>query len=267
MSSNAARLAARTPVDPSTLDVRPIDLPPEIEVPDRWQTVDEAVDQFLSWFDGNDNGTVTVTEIAAAVHPGGRDDAPLNAVVRRLVDLMDPNDDGQLTATDVTAALETLDTNEDGALTPADLGRELAHEGLTPVLAVMLQGGPIPGPKPRENGVAIDDVVASMLDRFDGNGNGALTLSELLAELDPRGHRQKLQDVLTSLVGAVDTNDDGAMSEAELTAAVSSLDANGNGRLDRGDNVQGPGSADEVDLVGVLLPKFRHFDGAGPDAG
>lgn len=50
------------------------------------------------------------------------------------------------------------------------------------------------------------------------------------------------------------------MSGAELTAAVTSLDGNANGRLDRGDHVPGPHSADEIDLVGVLLPKFRHFD-------
>jgi Ca2+-binding EF-hand superfamily protein len=184
----------------------------------------------------------------------------------RLVDLMDPDDDGKLVAADVTAALESLDTNGDGTLTPADLGRELAHQGLAPVLAVTLQGGPVAAQPPRATGVAIDAVVDSLTDRFDANDNGALTLAELLAVLDPGGHRQKLEDRLTDLVAAVDTNDDGAMSEAELTAAVASLDANGNGRLDHGDHVPGPASPDEIDLIGVLLPRFRHFDGAGADS-
>ena len=232
----------------------------------RWSTVEEASDRFFDWFDGNEDGTITVAEIVAAVDPGGHHAGELTGVVGRLVDLMDPDDDGTLLAADVTAALETLDTNGDGTLTPADLGPELAQQGLAPVLAVTLQGGPVAAQPPRANGVAIDDVVASLTDRFDANDNGALTLAELLAVLDPRGHRQKLEDRLTELVAAVDTSDDGAMSEAELTAAVASLDANGNGRLDRGDHVPGPASPDEIDLVGVLLPRFRHFDGAGPDS-
>lgn len=234
--------------------------------PARWHTVEEATVQFFTWFDGDEDGTIAVAEIVAALDPGGHHAAPLNGVVRRLVDLMDPDDDGDLVAADVTAALESLDINEDGSLTPADLGRGLAQQGLSPVLAVMLQGGPVPGPPPRESGVAVEDVVASLIDRFDGNGNGALTLAELLFVLDPQGHRQKLDAALTSLVAAVDTDDDGAMSQAELTVAVSSLDGNDNGRLDRGDHVPGPSSADEIDLVGVLLPRFRHFDAAAPDA-
>jgi hypothetical protein len=114
--------------------------------------------------------------------------------------------------------------------------------------------------------VAIDAVVASLTQRFDGDGDGALTLAELLAELDPRGHRHKLDDALSTLVAAVDTDDDGTMSGDELTAAVASLDGNGNGRLDRGDHVPGPQSPDEIDLVGVLLPKFRHFDAGQADS-
>lgn len=236
------------------------------ETEPRWYTVEESAARFFAWFDGNKDGTISVAEIVATIDPGGHHAEQLNGVVGRLVDLMDPDHDGKLVAADVTAALDALDTNGDGSLTPADLGRDLAHQGLAPVLAVMLQGGPVPGPPPRAAGVAIDAVVDSLTERFDANGNGALTLSELLAVLDPGGHRQKLKDALTPLVAAVDTNHDGAMSEAELTAAVSSLDANGNGRLDHGDHVSGPGSADEIDLIGVLLPKFRHFDGAGPDS-
>jgi Ca2+-binding EF-hand superfamily protein len=237
------------------------------EAAPRWHTVEESADSFFTWFDGNDDGTITVAEIVAAVDPGGRHADQLNGVVRRLVDLMDPDDDGKLVEADVTAALETLDTNGDGSLTPADLGPGLAHQGLAPVLAVMLQGGPVPGaPQRGPSGVAIEDVVDSLTSRFDANDDGALTLAELLAVLDPGGHRQKLQDALAPLVDAVDTSNDGAMSEAELTAAVSSLDTNGNGRLDHGDHVGGPASADEVDLIGVLLPKFRHFDGVAPDS-
>lgn len=237
------------------------------EAAPRWHTVEESAESFFSWFDANDDGTITVAEIVAAVDPSGRHADQLNGVVGRLVDLMDPDDDGDLVAADVTAALETLDTNGDGSLTPADLGRDLAQQGLAPVLAVMLQGGPVPGPPPRDSGVAVEDVVASLIDRFDGAANGALTLAELLAVLDPHGHRQKLDAALTSLVPGVDADGDGAMSEPELNAAVASLDANGNGRLDRGDHVPGPASPDEIDLIGVLLPRFRHFDAAADGAG
>jgi Ca2+-binding EF-hand superfamily protein len=237
------------------------------EAAPRWHTVEESAESFFSWFDGNDDGTITVAEIVAAVDPSGHHADQLNGLVRRLVDLMDPDDDGDLVAADVTAALETLDTNGDGSLTPADLGRDLAQQGLAPVLAVMLQGGPVPGaPQRGPSGVAIGDVVESLTSRFDANDNGALTLAELLAVLDPAGHRQKLHDALAPLVDAVDTSNDGAMSEAELTAAVSSLDTNGNGFLDRADQVGGPPSGDDVDLIGVLLPKFRHFDAVGSDS-
>jgi hypothetical protein len=134
--------------------MKPIDTPPgsgsdpaKVAPPDRWMTVDEASDQFFAWFDGDDDGTITVAEIVAAVDPGGGHAAQLNGVVRGLMDLMDPDDDGNLVAADVTAALGTLDTNDDGSLTPADLGSALAQQGLAPVLAVMLQGGPVPGPR------------------------------------------------------------------------------------------------------------------------
>ena len=234
----------------------------------RWYTVEESTDRFFSWFDGNKDGTITVAEIVATLDPSGGQARELHGVVGKIVDLMDPNHDGKLTKAEVTAVLDSLDTNGDGTLTPADLGRELAHQGLAPVLGVMLQGGPVSGPPERDNnnGVAIGDVVDSLLSRFDGNANGALTLTELLAVLDPGGHRQKLKDALTPLVAAVDSNHDGAMSSAELTAAVASLDGNGNGRLDHGDHVPGPHSPDDIDLIGVLLPKFRHFDGMGPDS-
>jgi Ca2+-binding EF-hand superfamily protein len=250
--------------------MKPIDLntnTSSAETVPRWYTVEESTDRFFAWFDGNKDGTITVAEIVAAVDPSGHQARELNGVVGRIVDLMDPNHDAKLSKAEVTAALDALDTNGDGSLTPADLGRELAHQGLSPVLAVMLQGGPVPGPPQRDNaGVAIGDVVDTLLTRFDANGNAALTLTELLAVLDPGGHRQKLKDALTPLAADVDTNHDGAMSKAELTTAVSSLDGNGNGRLDHGDQVAGPHSADDIDLIGVLLPKFRHFDGMGPDS-
>jgi Ca2+-binding EF-hand superfamily protein len=233
----------------------------------RWYTVEESTDRFFTWFDGNKDGTITVAEIVAALDPSGRQSHELTGVVGRIVDLMDPNHDAKLTQAEVTAVLDSLDTNGDGSLTPADLGAELAHQGLAPVLGVMLQGGLAPdGPQHGNTGVAIGDVVDSLIARFDGNANGALTLTELLAVLDPGGHRQKLKDALTPLVAAVDSNHDGAMSQAELTTAVASLDGNGNGRLDHGDHVGGPASADDIDLIGVLLPKFRHFDGMGPDS-
>ena len=237
-----------------------------------WLTVEEASDRMFTWFDGDEDGTIAVSEIVAVLDPGGKHAEQLNGVVRRLVDLMDADDDGDLAEADVTAALESLDTNGDGSLTPADLGPELAHQGLAPVLAVMLQGTPLPGtgpgrePPAHQQGIEIDAAVESLLGRFDGNDDGALSLAELLAVLDPQGHRQRLEDALTPLVAAVDADGDGVMSSAELEAGVASLDADGNGRLNHDDHVPGPHSPDEVDLIGVLLPKFRHF-GAPADDG
>ena len=53
------------------------------------------------------------------------------------------------------------------------------------------------------------------------------------------------------------------MSEAEMAAAVATLDADDDGALTRGDHLPGPPqAADEVDLIGLLLPQLRQYDAA-----
>ncbi|WP_395700246.1 EF-hand domain-containing protein [Aquabacterium sp.] len=232
-----------------------------------WPTVTEATDKLFVAFDTNADATITLAEISAVLDPGGHHPDGLNQVVQRVVGLIDTNDDGKLTKTEVTTALTKLDTNHDGVLSPADLRPSLAQDGLTPVLAALLAGG-LPGagnpPPPVEDHHApsLDEVVNALIKRFDTNNDQGISLTELLAVLDPRAGHAKIDDAMQSLVTAVDTNQDGVMSAAEIKAAVASLDDNHDGLLNHDDHMPGPPSGDAVDLVGLLLPHLRDFDSA-----
>ncbi len=109
----------------------------------------------------------------------------------------------------------------------------------------------------------MEQVVDVLLARFDGDDDGAIALPELLAVLDPKGHRQKIAEALSVLTDAVDVDTDGndTMSQDELNAAVAMLDTDGNDTLDHHDHVPGPPADEtEVDLIGILLPQLRQFD-------
>ena len=242
-----------------------------------WPTLAQARETLLNGFDTNRDGALTRAEIVTVLDPSGRHAEDLNPVVQHLVDLMDANQDGIVASAELDAALKQLDRNGDGQLSPADMGSGPAHEGLAPVLAALLHAhlpGPRPGapnqpapPVPPEppgpparQAPTLDQVVNALLSRFDGNKDGAIALSELLAVLDPKGHRAKLDATLADLVQAVDTDHNGAMSRAEMLSAVASLDTNHDGLLNHDDHLPGPPPDEGVDLIGVLLPHLRDFD-------
>lgn len=235
-----------------------------------WPTVGDAVDSLFSVFDTNSDGSIALAEIQGVLDPQGHHPA-LNAVVRNLVEQIDTDGDSSLSSDEVTEALTALDTNGDGSLSPTDLGAAVARLGTAPLLAGLLQGFPLPGggadPGPNPPGPVgppqaptVEQVVDVLVTRFDADDDGALTLAELLAVLDPASRHGKLAAAMQELVAAVDTSGDGTMSEAELTAAVATLDADGNGTLDHRDHVPGPPTDDSVDLIGLLMPHMRDFD-------
>lgn len=231
----------------------------------QWPTLDQVTDGLLTTFDGNDDGSIAVAEISAALDPTGTHADALNAVVERFVGWIDTDGSAVISPAELAAGLDQLDRNDDGVLSPADLRMgPAAQPGQAALLATLLNDG-LPGSRSNDPPQAptVEQVVNALLTRFDGDDSGGITLTELQAVLMPRGERPKVAEALQSLVTAVDTDADGAMSEAELTALVGRLDADGDGVIGRGDPVPGPPIRDtEVDLVGLLLPKLREFDAA-----
>lgn len=235
-----------------------------------WPTVDAAAASLFDSFDTDADGVIEVPEVVRAVDPSGRVADEITPGIARLVGLIDGDADARLTGAEVAAAMQRLDTNDDGHLSPADLGPALARGGLAPLLAVMLQGlpqPPAPPPEPPEppqppRAPTLEDVVATLVGRFDADDDDAVTLAELLAVLDPSARLPRLEDALARLVAAVDRDDDGAMQIDEIVAAVTPLDADGNGRIDPRDHLPGPPADGAVDLIGVLLPRLRDFDAA-----
>lgn len=239
-----------------------------------WPTLAQARQELLDGFDGNDDGAITRAEIVAVADPSGRHADALNPVVQKLVDLMDSNQDARVVGSELDAALLRLDANADGRLSPADLAALRADEGLAPVLAALMQTR-VPGPRPQppdqpappddplppgRQAPTVTQVVDALFTRFDGNQDGAIGLTELLAVLDPKGHRNKLEAAMKELVAAVDTDHNGSMSRTEMQTAVATLDRNQDGKLDHDDHVPGPPADEGVDLIGVLLPHLRDFD-------
>ncbi len=230
-----------------------------------WPTLAQARQELLDGFDGNHDGAITRAEIVAVFDPSGQHADALNPVVQKLVDLMDTNQDARVVGGELDAALLRLDVNRDGQLSPADLAGLRADAGLAPVLAALVQSrlpGPLPQPPepPVRQAPTVTQVVDALFTRFDGNQDAGITLAELLAVLDPKGHRGKLEAALKELVTAVDTDHSGSMSRTEMQAAVATLDRNHDGQLDHDDHVPGPPADDGVDLIGVLLPHLRDFD-------
>lgn len=231
-----------------------------------WPTVAGLVAQLLDTFDTGADGAISVAEIVGAMDPSGRLSDDLTPGVERLFGLIDANADGIATRSELSTTLGRLDTNGDGSLSPADLGPELAHAGLAPLLAVMLTGLPTlpasPKPPPVPRAPTVDEVADALMARLDRDDDGGITLAELQSLLSPARPPARLGAALAELVAAVDTDASGAMELDEVAAAVASLDADGNSILDRHDHLPGPPADEGVDLIGILLPRLRDFDAA-----
>ena len=205
------------------------------------RTVTEAVDAAFTRFDSNGDASITLAELTAILDPSGTHTTWMTAIGTRFTD-QDTNGDGTLDRSDFLSGSTGTDSPSliDALL---QAGRGHGHGGHGG------HGGQGSDAATRTMAAVVEGLVA----RFDGDAGGSLSLAELLAVLDPAGTRTQLASTVTSLYGTLDSNGDASISDAELTVAVTALDIDGSGSLDRADHVDGVHDAGTVDLIGVLL--------------
>jgi Ca2+-binding EF-hand superfamily protein len=107
----------------------------------------------------------------------------------------------------------------------------------------------------------IAEAVDNVFTRFDADANAAITAVEMLKVLDPNGTHTGLDTLINNIVAKLDTNADGSLSKAEVTVALTAMDTDGNGLLDRSDHAMV--QADEG-VPGLLDLIMGH---GGPDRG
>lgn len=104
--------------------------------------------------------------------------------------------------------------------------------------------------------LTITEVADQIFLRFDSDASGTISVSELLAVLDPDGDQADLPADLGQRLATVDTNSDSGVSKDELTTALTALDVDGSGTLDPGER-----PASDSDFVSVVLHARRHVGG------
>lgn len=82
----------------------------------------------------------------------------------------------------------------------------------------------------------IADAVDNVFAKFDADANTLITAVEMLKVLDPNGTHTGLDTLINNIVTQLDTNADSSVSKTELTTALTALDTDGNGLLDRADH-------------------------------
>lgn len=104
--------------------------------------------------------------------------------------------------------------------------------------------------------LTITEVADQIFLRFDSDASGTISVSELLAVLDPDGDQADLPADLGQRLATVDTNSDSGVSKDELTTALTALDVDGSGTLDPGER-----PASDSDFVSVVLRARQHVGG------
>lgn len=104
-----------------------------------------------------------------------------------------------------------------------------------------------PWPSPLNMTVSIDAFVQAAFKNLDGNGDGVVGRTEVLAKLGPAAKMPLLTLMVGQVVKSLDTSGDGLVSKAELTAFLNRADANQDGSLSAGEIY-----AAGVGLVGVI---------------
>lgn len=225
-------------------------------------TVAQVVDQAFSRFDANADGAITAAEVLAVIDPAATH-ADAATDVSALISKLDTNADQSVSKTELTTAVTALDVDGNGTLDRADRDAAVASGNTTPWLGLLLHGGHGrpggEGPSP----VTVTHAVDAVFVRFDADTNSTLSLTEILAVLDPKGSHADLGDKVADLLPAIDSNGDGGLSVAELTAAIQAMDTDGDGTLERSDRPVDATPTDAVQLVGILMHDHGH--GHGPD--
>lgn len=142
----------------------------------------------------------------------------------RLMSTLDADGDGSLSFEEATSSDDAdaskvfgvLDTDSDGALTLSELSTAL--ESAEPPAGGPPPGGPPPGGPPPGGGAgaAAEDEASTLVDALDTDGDGTVSLEELLAQFS-----DDESETATKAFSALDSDGDDALSLQELTSAVS----------------------------------------------
>lgn len=231
-------------------------------------TIAEVVDKAFARYDANADGALTLAELLAVIDADGTHTEIADRAAAT-VTAADANGDQSLSKAEVTTLVTKLDTDGDGLLERSDRSATGADATAFEQASVLLfarglHGGPGDG-GPRGDGIerTVIAAVDSLFTRYDADTSTTISLSELLAALDPKGTHADLDAKVTSLFTAVDTNGDAALSLAEITAVVAQFDTDGDGTIERGEHPAAD-AGDAVQLIGILLhgPHGAH----GPDS-
>ena len=106
----------------------------------------------------------------------------------------------------------------------------------------------------------IAQVVSGIFKQFDANADTAISKTEVLAIIDPKGTSTGASSLVTTLFSKVDSNADSKLSTPEVTTAVSAIDTNKSGTLDPGDKAAAAAYTAAEEALDVLLD---HHPGAG----
>lgn len=106
------------------------------------------------------------------------------------------------------------------------------------------------------------NVVDTIFNRLDGDADGSITQTEILAVVDPNGTRPTVADKVGAAFHATDTDASGALSRDEVSALITRLDSDQDGSLARSDRSDSAADAAAFDQASVLL-FARHGSPAG----
>ena len=234
---------------------------PEVHAAPAALTILQVVDNVFTRFDANADASISLTELLSVLDPTGtRTDIATKAAA--LLAEVDSNGDTSLGRAEVTAVVTQLDTNLDGRIDRSDHvdGSSGSEDD---VLQLLLHGRGPHGDRAEPAALSTEAIIDGLLNKFDGNDDASITLTELLSGLNAEDrHHLGLTTLIGQIVADLDSNGDSSLSTVELTTAVDALDIDQNGLVDFAEvGPEAPDSA-AVDLVGLLM----HHGHDGPDA-
>lgn len=260
-------------------------------------TAAQAVDAAFQRFDADANGVISAEEWLIEVDPGGRFPDLVTHLAAAL-SLVDGNADGGISREELTAAVTAVDSDGDGSLSRSELNQ--ARHDDSPVTA-LLDAHPVHG-LPSGNRQGDEDegrTVSELVDQLfslDGNGDGLISLAELLMLADgsgptgtPGGTADTAADgglrvvidagkappqggpgggpidftaLLPELFARLDANQDAQLSRDEINTALNALDSNQDGRIDLADQPLATWDQQSIELIGLLIHDSFHGDHA-----
>lgn len=111
-----------------------------------------------------------------------------------------------------------------------------------------------------ENAPTLEQALDKLVQRLDTNDNGNVSLGEITELLGPLGKNIVVKTVLGRMFDHLDTDDSGGLTATELATLLRSRDADGDGRIERGE-MPAINAGDVVALIGLLLLPATPFGG------